>query len=681
MDWPYDDDDGHPPEPTGPIWDCPDDICRCDVAEGGEELEFAVRLLSPIGKAIPRAICRIRHGGRVVNEHQPKADDFGWITGFVPHAPTTVIVEWAPENAPQDPGYPYRRRYFVDLGSAHREMSKRRLHNLGFWKKPSLRENVEEFQRHYGYPKVTGNLEDIEDDLEIFHDTGSPPSPDTRPQILDAEPPDQGTARSPVEVMPDGVFAFAPVVDRGGGDGTVLAFDHGDHDLQDPIIPAQVPLQQPSDPPAPQRPRIGPGCVQLASVLPTVKQALDKGIALFELAHVASTWTDPKDPSRTVSGAFWMFTDALMIELPNDAEWNWWKGTQVDNPFPVQPFGGVAIKDRKRLIRLPCKGKEAEAALSSLSFTQSELLTSRLSLGIPFPKATSPDKMPSLLSTAELYDLSYEQADVRIPVISVNPNQGCIGEVTAYAEKLALAVDASMKKAGITKPRTLGTPGKIWAITDRMDTWVCCCQFSSWVFACINHGFHERIITTRHGRPVLTPRTAAAATTSTTATTRRFARSSRGGASPKTSTRSGRGGGRPRRSTSRRRSATSCVPSTPRPGSPRLRRTRTIAAMCGTSLDRRATASRTWGAARSRRRHERAAAHGPAAKASMDPSAVSSRRSWGALARRARRAPSARRMRLSSWSLQRRARRRSWWGRKRAPSGSGMRCRSWPRAS
>ena len=121
----------------------------------------------------------------------------------------------------------------------------------------------------------------------------------------------------------------------------------------------------------------------------------------------------------------------------------------------------------------------------------------------PLPRWSASQLMPSLLSTAELYDLSYEQADVRIPVISVNPNQGCIGEVTAYAEKLALAVDASMKKAGITKPRTLGTPGKIWAITDRMDTWVCCCQFSSWVFACINHGFHERIITTRHGRPVL----------------------------------------------------------------------------------------------------------------------------------------------------------------------------------
>jgi hypothetical protein len=503
MDWPYDDDEGFVLEETGPIWDCPDDVCLCrDDDDPSDDVEFAVRLLNPIGQGMPRAICRIRHGGRVINEHQPKADKHGWVVAVVPHAPTTVIIEWAREDAPQEQGYPFRRRYFVDLGTARHEMSRRRLHNLGFVKRRTLRGNVEDFQRHYGYEKVTGDIEDIEDDLALYHDSGAPPSPDTTPQTSDAEPPDQTPVPSPVAMLAGG--SLVPRSRRSLADqGTVLAFDDGDHDLQDPIIPVQVPQQDAKDPPDPIKPKIGQGCVKFTALLPTVKEAVDNGIALFELAHLLTRWTDPSDPTKSISGMFWMFTDAVMIELPKDATWNWWKGTAVDNPFPVEPFGGQTINDRKRLIRLPCTGNEAHAALSSLDFTQAELRTTRLTAVPGLPATTSKSTAPSLLATAELYDLSYEAADVRIGVSSVFPNQGCIGEVTAYAEKVALAIDAAMRKGGITNPQRLGTPGKIWAIAIRMDTWVCCCQFSSWVFACINHGFHQRIITTRHGRPVL----------------------------------------------------------------------------------------------------------------------------------------------------------------------------------
>ena len=38
---------------------------------------------------------------------------------------------------------------------------------------------------------------------------------------------------------------------------------------------------------------------------------------------------------------------------------------------------------------------------------------------------------------------------------------------------------------------SLGVPGKIWAIANRMDTWVCCPSFGKWEFACINYGMHK----------------------------------------------------------------------------------------------------------------------------------------------------------------------------------------------
>ena len=60
-------------------------------------------------------------------------------------------------------------------------------------------------------------------------------------------------------------------------------------------------------------------------------------------------------------------------------------------------------------------------------------------------------------------------------------------------------------KALMTPPKSLGTPGKIWAIADRMDTWVFCNFFCGWAFACINHGFHQKISWNAKGQPQANP--------------------------------------------------------------------------------------------------------------------------------------------------------------------------------
>jgi hypothetical protein len=228
--------------------------------------------------------------------------------------------------------------------------------------------------------------------------------------------------------------------------------------------------------------------------LPTVTAAIKAKTALFELTQWYADWTDPADPSKSIWGFFWMFTDALMWEAPKSGKFAAWAGTGVAHPLPRKPFGGVTIGDRTRLVRLPCTGKEATDAADLLTFSQADLASSGGSeIGV-VPDAND-RKLPSLLPTAELYDRTYLQADVRIAPQPKPPTADLDGDSLAYAERVSKAFDkAPLTIAPASGPRnTLGTPGKIWAIADRMDTWSCCPMFKQWVVACINHGFHNKI--------------------------------------------------------------------------------------------------------------------------------------------------------------------------------------------
>jgi len=233
--------------------------------------------------------------------------------------------------------------------------------------------------------------------------------------------------------------------------------------------------------------------------LPSCSTALRERTGLFELVSISSDWTDPKDPNTFVWGFFWVFADALMWEVPNDAQWKFWKGTSVEQPLPRRPFFGNKIGDRKRLVRLPCTGHDAQEAADNLNLTQAQLIASD---GSDFA-TPSPDDAPvqSLLLTDELYDITYLQADLRIPPRSRAVTKLLTADALGYAEDVAVAIDAAKPTTPGATTRLLGTPGKIWAIADRMDTWVCCCVFSKWEFACINHGFHESITQVPKKRP------------------------------------------------------------------------------------------------------------------------------------------------------------------------------------
>jgi hypothetical protein len=234
--------------------------------------------------------------------------------------------------------------------------------------------------------------------------------------------------------------------------------------------------------------------------LPTLTAAAAAGTALFELIPWYAEWKDPANASKTMWGFFWMFSDALMWEAPKSGRWAAWAGTRVAHPLPRMPFGGVKITDRARLVRLPCTGKEATAAADRLTFSQADL---RASPGgdLAGPPDGNDRKLASLLPTAELYDRTFFQADVRITAQPRAITSDLDADALGYAESVSQAFDKAPPTVAGGSRKSLGTPGKIWAIADRMDTWVCCPAFKKWEFACINHGFHKKL-TLVNGKPV-----------------------------------------------------------------------------------------------------------------------------------------------------------------------------------
>jgi len=164
-------------------------------------------LCHPDGERMPGGRCRVHVGGRVINDDEPFADPFGWVTVVVPRGTDLVFVEWAPSHTPLEAPFPYQKwHYAKPLVEDEKEAARRRLHNLGFSSQPTLRENIQDFQFVYGHAALSGELEHIEPELQEFHERGnveivsdenlsvslfSPSSPTDRdlPRAPDAPPP------------------------------------------------------------------------------------------------------------------------------------------------------------------------------------------------------------------------------------------------------------------------------------------------------------------------------------------------------------------------------------------------------------------------------------------------------------------------------------------------------------
>lgn len=525
MDWPYDDKDGEQPEaPAMPTWHCPEDRCQCAELKDDPEddHEFSVRLFTALGQAMDGALCRITHQARVLNEDMPRADGDGWVKATVPHAPIFVLLEWAPKDAPKGPCYPFRKWHYVEVKEEKKEGLRRRLHNLGYVDR-SIRDQVSRFQRKHGYAKVTGELADIEEDLIDYHDNGRLPNAaeegDSRhehasPSLGKGELGDSQSEKH-------GFLPSTPLAK--------LRTDGDDKDGGGGEVPPPATKSKPQSGNALANPG---GSAVKRDPLPTVPQAINKKEALYEWYRLAvlrevekpKSMPDPPPPAPGdpppkyyAIGYFWILGEALTWEVPNTPGYAWWTET-VEHPLPANPHvwpGKTAPTiNRKRLCRLPVSGKDAQAGADALVATQAELLTTEPDDAEPITTAKSTTALPSLLPTPQLYDELYEQCDVPVEPqhsgLLLPDKKKTVGFITINDQDLAAncyayglnqefqtkwaARQAEFKKYGNTmrSPRSIGTPGKIWAVADKMDKVGWSCIEMHWIYSCINYGFHRK---------------------------------------------------------------------------------------------------------------------------------------------------------------------------------------------
>jgi outer membrane protein OmpA-like peptidoglycan-associated protein len=138
--------------------------------------------------------------GATVRLHDPQvemaADEHGIVEVGFRRGQRARRVDWFAEDAPD---VRYTTACFVEY-EADDDGVRRKLHNLGYPRE----QPVEAFQHEFGRP-ITGNLDDVRDDVHRWHDHGPPPS-------SGAAPPDAGGGGPG-----GGGSAFLPVAFPGPG--------------------------------------------------------------------------------------------------------------------------------------------------------------------------------------------------------------------------------------------------------------------------------------------------------------------------------------------------------------------------------------------------------------------------------------------------------------------------------
>ena len=125
---------------------------------------------------MPAARCRILENGQLINKNAPFADA-GLVLVKIRKSTRMLDIEWAPPECPETVGYPFRKRYHVDLGADGDESVGRRLHNLGFPPEPAMEDGIRRFQQTY-LQSSTGAVADVQAQLVPDHDDGTlPPVP------------------------------------------------------------------------------------------------------------------------------------------------------------------------------------------------------------------------------------------------------------------------------------------------------------------------------------------------------------------------------------------------------------------------------------------------------------------------------------------------------------------------
>jgi hypothetical protein len=104
---------------------------------------YKIRLFDPFATPLPGAPFTLKDGKRTINDFTDE-DAFATIRDL--KVPAEVSVTW---RHPQDPTQQFSLNIHIDVQGDDQEAAKRRLHNLGFERLPTLADNVKQFQREH----------------------------------------------------------------------------------------------------------------------------------------------------------------------------------------------------------------------------------------------------------------------------------------------------------------------------------------------------------------------------------------------------------------------------------------------------------------------------------------------------------------------------------------------------
>jgi hypothetical protein len=181
----------------------------CDEPEvPGETVQHTIFLHDDRSRRMPHAQCRVHVHGQPL-EAPVQADASAAITIEIPPDVRTLLVEWAPADAPLEPTLPYRRFYHVQPGADGKEAVRKRLEHIGVSRDFLLEDRIREFQAAYGL-LPDGKVESVLAPLRAYHDRGMlPPIPETRRSGVPVTP-------LPPDVRPPAQGAVSAVADRAG---------------------------------------------------------------------------------------------------------------------------------------------------------------------------------------------------------------------------------------------------------------------------------------------------------------------------------------------------------------------------------------------------------------------------------------------------------------------------------
>ncbi len=218
-----------------------------------------------------------------------------------------------------------------------------------------------------------------------------------------------------------------------------------------------------------------------APAFPTLRQIWDRN-RLQLVFHFVPIETSFVDAGKTYTGRFWVNADAVKWKIPASesallTQWNRFK-----EPDPIDQDGDM-------LCRLPCTAKQCQA-LADVLTTHPDPLRSGAEDGLIKRKAPTHSDMrpePCLLLTPYLYSRRYQQMRCQVNPVGRDTSKPIVGESAKHNQYLNQEIKKFMQaRNNPYAVPSLGDPGKIWALHNRMYV----SKADNNLPSAINYGWH-----------------------------------------------------------------------------------------------------------------------------------------------------------------------------------------------